>query len=225
MPVRRPGHLLLGFIIACLLGVTACSTTNPYTGEKQTAKASSGAAIGAVAGALLGAATGSRGDRRQRALKGAGIGAIAGVGVGHYMDTQEAKLREKMEGTGVSVTRNGDNIILNMPSNITFEVDSYALRSEFMNTLNGVAMVLNEYKSTLVTIAGHTDSTGSAEHNMELSRNRALAVAQYLQGQNVALERLAATGYGETRPIASNDTPEGRAQNRRVEITLDPITQ
>jgi outer membrane protein OmpA-like peptidoglycan-associated protein len=141
------------------------------------------------------------------------------------MDTQEAKLREKMEGTGVSVTRNGDNIILNMPSNITFEVDSYALRSEFMNTLNGVAMVLNEYKSTLVTIAGHTDSTGTAEHNMELSRNRALAVAQYLQGQNVALERLAATGYGETRPIASNDTPEGRAQNRRVEITLDPITQ
>jgi outer membrane protein OmpA-like peptidoglycan-associated protein len=225
MPVRRAGHLLLGFIIACLLGIAACSTTNPYTGEKQTAKASSGAAIGAIAGALLGAATGSRGDRRQRVLKGAGIGAIAGVGVGHYMDTQEAKLREKMEGTGVSVTRNGDNIILNMPSNITFEVDSYALRSEFMNTLNGVAMVLNEYKSTLVTIAGHTDSTGSAEHNMELSRNRALAVAQYLQGQNVALERLAATGYGETRPIASNDTPEGRAQNRRVEITLDPITQ
>lgn len=218
-------RVLVATLGLTLLGLSGCSTTNPYTGEKQTAKATTGAAIGAVAGAILGAATSDKKHRRERALKGAGIGAIAGGGVGYYMDTQEVKLREKLQGSGVSVTRMGDNIILNMPSNITFDVGSYSLKPEFFKVLDSVALVLEEYKSTLVTIAGHTDSTGSDESNMELSRQRALAVAEYLQGQKVAVERLAATGYGETAPIASNDTAEGRTLNRRVELTLEPITQ
>jgi outer membrane protein OmpA-like peptidoglycan-associated protein len=225
MSRHQANRLLAGTLVVSLLVLPACSTIDPYTGEQQTSKAATGAAIGAVAGAILGAATGDKKDRKERVLKGAGIGAIAGGGVGLYMDKQEAKLREQLQGSGVSVTRSGDNIILNMPSNITFEVDSFALRSEFTNVLNSVALVLNEYKSTLVTIAGHTDSTGSDAYNMDLSQKRALTVGEYLQGQKVALERLAATGYGETRPIATNDTPEGRALNRRVEITLDPISQ
>ena len=225
MPLPRHRRLIAGAIALALLALPACTTVHPYTGEQQTSKAATGAAIGAVAGAILGAATGDKKHRRERVLKGAGIGAIAGGGVGLYMDKQEAKLRDQLQGTGVSVTRSGENIILNMPSNITFEVDSYGLRPEFMKVLNSVALVLNEDKSTLVTIAGHTDSTGSDAHNMELSQRRALTVAEYLEGQKVALERLAAVGHGETRPIASNDTPEGRAQNRRVELTLDPIAQ
>ncbi|MBI3772407.1 MAG: OmpA family protein [Gammaproteobacteria bacterium] len=207
------------------LGVAGCSTVNPYTGEKQTAKATSGALIGGVTGAVIGAATGDKEHRKQRVLKGAGIGAIAGGGVGYYMDVQEAKLREKLQNTGVSVTRNGDNIILNMPSAITFDVNSAGLKPDFFSALDSVNLVLKEYESTLVTVAGHTDSTGAADHNMALSQQRAQTVAQYLQNHGVVAERLAAVGYGETHPVASNETADGKARNRRVEITLDPITK
>jgi outer membrane protein OmpA-like peptidoglycan-associated protein len=178
-----------------------------------------------VAGALLGAATSTKGDRKKAVLIGAGIGAIAGGGVGAYMDKQENKLRQQLQGSGVSVTREGNNIILNMPNNITFDFDSAQLKPEFHNTLNSVVLVLNEYKSTLITVKGHTDSTGTDDYNQKLSERRALAVGQYLQSKNVAQQRLAAVGYGETRPVASNNTPEGRAQNRRVELELEPITQ
>lgn len=221
----QKGRWLVAGIAVVALGVSGCSTVNPYTGEKQTAKATSGAMIGAAAGAVLGAATGDKASRKQRALKGAGIGAIAGGGVGYYMDTQEAKLRQKLEGTGVSVTRNGDNIILNMPSAITFDVNSSALKSNFFDVLDSVNLVLKEYKSTLVTVAGHTDSSGADDYNMTLSQQRAQTVAQYLQNHGVAPERLAAVGYGESQPVAGNDTADGKARNRRVEITLDPITQ
>jgi outer membrane protein OmpA-like peptidoglycan-associated protein len=141
------------------------------------------------------------------------------------MDVQEAKLRQKLEGTGVSVTRNGDNIILNMPSAITFDVNSSALKASFFDVLDSVNLVLKEYESTLVTVAGHTDSSGADDYNMTLSQQRAQTVAQYLQSRGVVAERLAAVGYGETRPVAGNDTAEGKARNRRVEITLDPITK
>ncbi|OGT19525.1 MAG: cell envelope biogenesis protein OmpA, partial [Gammaproteobacteria bacterium RBG_16_57_12] len=201
------------------------STINPYTGEKQTAKATSGAVVGSVLGAIVGAATADREDRKKRALQGAGVGALAGGGVGLYMDQQEAKLRQKLEGTGVGVTRSGNDIALNMPSNITFESNSYSLKPEFFEVLQSVALVLKEYKSTLVTIAGHTDSTGSDDLNMTLSRHRATTVAMFLQGEGVDAARMSATGYGEQQPVASNDTPEGRAQNRRVEIRLEPITK
>ncbi len=220
----QKGRWLMAGAVVVALSVSGCSTINPYTGEKQTSKLASGAMIGAAAGAVLGAATGDKASRKQRALKGAGIGAIAGGGVGVYMDTQEAKLREKLQGTGVSVTRNGDNIILNMPSAITFDVNSSALKSNFFAVLDSVNLVLKEYSSTLVTVAGHTDSSGADDYNMTLSQQRAQTVAQYLNSRGVVTERLASVGYGESQPVAGNDTAEGKARNRRVEITLDPIT-
>ncbi len=208
-----------------LIALPACKTINPYTEEKQTSKATGGAAIGGVVGAMLGAATASKGKRTERALLGAGVGAIAGGGAGYYMDVQEAKLRQKLEGTGVHVVRNGNNISLVMPGDVTFETNSSSLDSRFFSVLDSVATVLQEYKSTLVTVAGHTDNTGSAEYNNQLSEKRATTVALYLHGRGVVKERLASIGHGEANPVAGNDTAEGRARNRRVEITLDPITK
>lgn len=213
------------WVSVSLVALPACSTINPYTGEQQTAKATTGAAIGGLAGAILGAATASKKDRAQGALIGAGIGAVAGGGVGYYMDTQEAKLRQKLQGTGVRVARDGNNIHLVMPGDVTFETDSASLDPRFFDVLDSVAVVLNEYKSTLVTAAGHTDSTGPADYNQNLSEKRASTVALYLHSRGVAQERLAAVGYGEKRPVADNGTAEGRAKNRRVEITLEPITK
>jgi len=212
-------------VLSISVSFSSCSTINPYTGEKQTAKATTGAAIGGVTGAILGAATASKKDRARNAAIGAGIGAIAGGGVGYYMDVQEAKLRQKLQGTGVQVVRNGDRIDLVMPGDVTFEIDSAALDSKFFEVLDSVALVLDEYKSTLVSVAGYTDSTGTADHNQVLSEKRATTVAMYLNGKGIAKERLSAIGHGEAKPVAGNDTVEGRAKNRRVEITLDPITK
>ncbi len=215
---------LLAAAAAAVL-LTGCTTTNPYTGERQASKTAKGAGIGAVAGAVAGLLTGddSR-ERRKRALIGAGVGALAGGGVGQYMDRQEAKLRAELQGSGVSVTRVGDNLTLNMPGNITFQTDSADLRPDFFNVLNSVAKVLTEYDKTLVEVAGHTDSTGSDEHNQQLSQRRANTVAQYLQSRGINQQRVLTFGGGEAHPIASNDTPEGRQANRRVELTLEPIT-
>jgi len=226
--MRKYSAITMGYLAAVIAAAPAlngCMTTDPYTGDKQVTKTTAGATIGAVAGALLGAATSTKSDRKKAVLIGAGIGAVAGGGVGAYMDKQEDKLRQQLQGSGVSVTREGDNIILNMPSNITFDFDKSELKPQFNNTLDSVVLVLNEYKSTLITVKGHTDSTGSDDYNQKLSERRALAVAQYLQSKNVAQQRLAAIGYGETRPVAPNNTAEGRAQNRRVELELEPITQ
>jgi len=203
-----------------------CSTINPYTGEKQTSKAGMGAGIGAVTGALIGIATSdSAKERKERALKGAGIGAVAGGGVGYYMDVQEAKLRQKLEGAGVSVTRDGDNIILNMPGNLTFDTDSTTVKSSFQPVLDAVAEVLKEYKSTMIQVAGHTDSTGGDKYNLMLSQQRAQAVANMLSGFGVEQVRMDTVGFGETQPIASNGSASGREQNRRVELTLLPYTE
>lgn len=203
-----------------------CSTINPYTGEKQTSKATKGAVIGAAAGALAGVISGddSR-ERRKRALIGAGIGGLAGGSIGYYMDVQEAKLREQLAGTGVQVERQGDNIVLNMPGNVTFDVDRSDIKSQFYPVLNSVALVLNEYEKTLVEVAGHTDSTGSVDYNQRLSERRAESVSAYLQSREVIGDRIAAFGLNERYPIATNDTAEGRQLNRRVEITLVPLTQ
>jgi outer membrane protein OmpA-like peptidoglycan-associated protein len=224
---KRTG-ITAGYLAACIAAapmLSGCMTTDPYTGEKEVTKTTTGATVGAIAGALLGAATSTKSDRKKAVLLGAGIGAVAGGGVGLYMDKQEDKLRKQLRGSGVSVTREGDNIILNMPSNITFDFDKSDLKPQFHNTLDSVVLVLNEFKSTLVTARGHTDSTGTDGYNQKLSERRALAVAQYLESKNVARQRLAAIGYGEARPVAPNNTPEGRAQNRRVELELEPITQ
>jgi len=213
------------FAILSLVLQGGCTTINPYTGEKETAKATKGSAIGGVVGAILGAATAGKGHRAEAALIGGGIGAIAGGGAGYYMDVQEAKLRQKLEGTGVRVAREGNDVRLIMPGDVTFETNSASLDAQFFKVLDSVVVVLNEYKSTLVTVAGYTDSTGSLEHNQKLSERRATTVAVYLHERGVAQERLAAVGYGEQKPVADNHTAEGRSKNRRVEITLDPITK
>ena len=224
-PAQAPlSRQIIAFFISVTL-IAGCATTDPFTGEQEMNKTSQGALWGALGGALLGAATAGKKDRQAKILRLAGIGAIAGGGVGLYMDKQEDKLRKQLQGTGVSVTRDGDNIILNMPSNITFDTDSHNLKRPFTKTLDSVVLVLNEYKSTMVTVMGHTDSTGSNEYNQNLSVQRALSVADYLASKGVAEQRLAASGYGEAFPIAPNNTAEGRALNRRVEIQLEPITQ
>lgn len=212
--------------VVALILFTGCTTVDPYTREEEVSKATTGAAIGAVAGAVVGAISGddSR-ERRQRALIGAGVGALTGGGVGYYMDVQETKLRQKLENTGVSVTRSGDNIILNMPGNITFQTDSSDLNASFFEVLNSVVLVLKEYEKTVIEVAGHTDSKGSEEYNQQLSVRRATSVSQYLKAQGIPDLRLLTLGYGEARPIASNETEAGRQQNRRVELTLVPITQ
>ena len=206
--------------------LAAACTTDPFTGEQKI----SNTAIGAGTGALLGTATGliigknTSASSRKAMLIGAGIGALAGGGVGLYMDNQEAKLRARLEGSGVSVTRVGQDIVLNMPSNVTFATDSADLKPKFFETLNSVAIVLNEFNRTLVDVTGHTDSTGSATHNQQLSERRAATVAEYLVAQGNNPQRFQVLGMGQNEPIASNSTAEGRAQNRRVEIRIVPLT-
>ena len=201
-------------------------STDPYTGERKI----SNTAVGATAGALLGTATGlvigktTSASTRKSMLIGAGLGALAGGGVGLYMDNQESKLRARLQGTGVSVTRVGDDIILNMPSNVTFDTDQSAIKPQFFETLNSVAIVLQEFNRTLVDVTGHTDSTGTPQHNQRLSEARAGSVAEYLIAQGNNPNRFQAIGMGQNDPIASNTTPEGRAQNRRVEIKIVPLT-
>lgn len=202
--------------------LSACTTTNPYTGEQQVSKTAGGAALGALAGAGVGLLAG--GDDRRNALIGAGIGALAGGGIGAFMDNQEAELRAQLQGTGVSVTRNGNQIILNMPSNITFATNQDAIQPNFYPTLNSVALVLNKYSQSLVDIYGHTDSTGDDGSNLALSQRRAQSVAGYLSSQRVDQRRFLVTGAGEGQPVASNSNDAGRAQNRRVEIQISPIS-
>jgi outer membrane protein OmpA-like peptidoglycan-associated protein len=141
------------------------------------------------------------------------------------MDVQEAKLRQQLENTGVSVTRDGDNIILNMPSNITFEVNKSDVKPSFGEVLYSVSLVLKEYKSTMIEVAGHTDSTGSDSYNQMLSQQRAHAVSSILMQNGIQSVRIDTVGYGEGRPIASNATATGRQQNRRVELTLLPYVE
>jgi outer membrane protein OmpA-like peptidoglycan-associated protein len=202
------------------VAITGC-TTNPYTGEEEASKKAKGAGIGAAAGAVIGAIAG--GSRRS-VLLGAGIGALSGLAVGAYMDREEEKLRAQLQGTGVSVTRSGNNIILNMPGNITFATGSSNINANFYEILNSVALVVNEFEQTYIDITGHTDNVGAADYNMQLSIDRANSVSRYLQSQKVIPERIITRGMGLEAPIAPNDTPEGRAQNRRVELMLTPLT-
>ncbi|GEK73475.1 MULTISPECIES: OmpA family protein [Halomonas] len=206
--------------------LVGCTTTNPNTGETQRSQTGTGATIGAVVGAAAGALSGDGStSRRDRALIGAAVGAAAGGGIGAYMDKQEEQLRQSMEGTGIGVERQGNDIILNMPSSVTFGFDSSELTMQARNALNDVSSVLTQYPETRVNIAGHTDSTGDASYNQRLSERRAQAVGSYLSQSGVASNRLYMNGYGENQPVASNETEAGRAQNRRVEITLTPMSQ
>ena len=207
-----------------LTAAFAGCTTDPYTGEAQLSNtvggAGLGAGLGAGAGYLIGRATGV--DAGRAALVGAGVGVLTGGSIGAYMDNQEAKLRAQLQGTGVSVTRVGDRIILNMPSNITFPSDQSSILPGFYSTLNSVALVLKEYDKSIVDVYGHTDSQGSDAYNLTLSQRRASSVSQYLASQGVDPRRLNTQGFGESRPVASNDTEAGRAANRRGEGSISP---
>lgn len=208
------------------LALAACQTIDPYTGEQKTSNATKGAAIGAAAGAIAGAISGDNNrERRKNAAIGAGIGALAGGGIGHYMDLQEAKLREQLAGSGVSVTRVGNEIILNMPGNVTFTTNQADINARFYPVLDSVVLVLQEYEKTLIEVVGHTDSTGSDTINKPLSERRASSVGSYLKSRGVVTQRIATFGVGSDYPIASNNTSNGRALNRRVEITLSPLTR
>ena len=219
-------HLKIGLTAAVFaLSVSACAT---YTGQTNAPDDPNRTRRGALIGAAIGAAAGLlSGDdaveRRQRALVGAGVGGLAGAGIGAYQDRQEAELRRQMAGTGVDVVRQGDNITLNMPSNITFDFDSSTLKPQFTPILDNVAQTLTQYNQTVVEVAGHTDNVGTDSYNQALSERRANSVAAYLGSRGVMQQRMITVGAGESRPIASNDTESGRAQNRRVEITLVPV--
>ncbi|RYY03184.1 MAG: glycine zipper 2TM domain-containing protein [Gammaproteobacteria bacterium] len=207
------------------IALVGCTTTDPQTGDKNVNKTGKGAGIGAIAGAVLGAAASSRSDRGRGAVTGALLGAAVGGGVGHYMDKQEQDLREKLKDSGVQVNRQGNDLNLIMPGNITFAVNKSDIRSDFYSVLNSVSSALKEYDQTTVRISGYTDSTGPLSLNQRLSEDRANSVRSYLLAQGVASDRIDSTGYGPANPIASNASDEGRQANRRVEIKLIPITQ
>ncbi|AZZ93881.1 glycine zipper 2TM domain-containing protein [Hahella sp. KA22] len=200
-----------------------CQTYDPYTGEKKTANATTGAVIGAVAGAAIGAATSSKKDRGKGALIGAAAGGTVGGGIGYYMDKQESELRHRLEGTGVRVVRNGDEITLVMPGNITFDTGRSDVKANFYDTLDSVGLVLKEFDKTIIQVSGHTDSTGSLDLNQRLSEQRASSVGRYLISQGVLSSRVQTIGYGPRYPVATNSTTEGRAANRRVELKLVPM--
>jgi outer membrane protein OmpA-like peptidoglycan-associated protein len=221
--LRLTQILLAGLAAATLLA--GCYTNDAYSGNRKVSNTAKGAGIGAAIGAVAGILSGpdSRAHRKN-ALIAAGVGALAGGAVGQYMDRQEAKLRAQLAGTGVSVTRNGDSITLNMPGSITFRTDSADLNTSFYEVLNSVSLVLKEYDKTILEVAGHTDNTGSADYNQGLSERRAGSVAQYLESHGVNSQRVMTVGAGETHPVASNDSADGRQANRRVELSLEPIT-
>ena len=206
-----------------MLATTAC-TTDPTTGQRTISKAAIGGIGGALGGYLLSDLVGGRSDRTEKIL-GAGIGAVAGAGIGAYMDAQERKLREETAGTGVDVIRDGDDLLLRMPSGITFAYDRADVQPQFQPTLNDVASVLAQYPKTYIDVFGHTDSDGADAYNQTLSERRAQAVSSYLVSRGVQSARIGTRGFGETQPIASNATEEGKAANRRVEIKISPVTE
>lgn len=212
---------------SAILMLQACTTFDPYTGESETSKTAIGAAAGAGIAAVVAYIDNKDKDsktRNQRILAAATGGAAIGGGIGYYMDAQEAKLRKQLRGSGVSIQRDGDKINLIMPGNITFATNSANINSNFISVLNSVVLVLEEYNKTLVVVSGHTDSSGSEQHNQKLSEERASSVATYLREQKIMNDRLEIIGFGESQPVADNQTAEGRELNRRVEITLLPIT-
>ena len=218
--------ILLVLPLAVVLA-TACTTFDPYTGEQEASKTAVGGGIGAGVGAVLAYLRNKDEDsttRRQRILQGAAVGGAIGGGVGFYMDNQEAKLRKQLRDTGVSVERDGDNINLIMPGNITFATNSPAINSNFYPVLDSVTLVIGEYDKTIVVVSGHTDNTGSDSYNQRLSEQRAKSVNDYFLSKKVLPARLETIGFGESKPMASNDTAQGRELNRRVEITLVPVT-
>ena len=202
--------------VASGLALSGC-TTDPSSGQQRLNKTALGTLAGAAGGAVISKATGGNKTGRDAA-----IGAALGAGVGLYMERQAKQLEQQMAGTGVTVTPNANgNIDLVMPGSITFSFDDATLNNAFKPTLSKLAQTMNQYNQNTVTIAGHTDSKGAASYNQGLSRDRAYAVANYLTANGVPANRINVVAYGESRPVASNDTENGRQQNRRVELTIN----
>ncbi|WP_371432102.1 OmpA family protein [Novosphingobium sp.] len=220
MKIRRV--LVSSLCAVSLVSLSAC-VTDPNTGEKKVSRTAIGGVGGALGGMLLGGLIGGKTDR----ILGAGIGGIAGAAVGYSMDKQIKQLRESTAGSGVDVTPtdNGSAILVNLPNGVTFDTDSSAIKPTFRDTLDKVAQSLNQYPDSLIDVYGHTDSTGSDAYNQALSERRARAVADYLTSRGVSYSRIRSQGFGETQPVASNDTEAGRSANRRVEIKIVPISQ
>ena len=219
---------ILALSLTISLALSGCTTYDAYTGEEKTSNTAKGAGIGAGAALVLSYLTNRKQSskvRKKRMLQAAGIGAIVGGGAGYYMDTQEAKLRKQLRGTGVSVQRDGNNINLIMPGNITFATNGSSLNSGFYNVLDSVVLVVNEFNKTTIVVSGYTDSVGSNAYNQRLSEDRAHSVADFLVNKKVNQARIEAVGFGEKNPVADNKTQQGRSLNRRVEITLLPITE
>jgi outer membrane protein OmpA-like peptidoglycan-associated protein len=211
---------------AALLATTAACVTDPDTGERRISTAAIGGVAGAVVGYFAGDLIGGRNDRTEKVL-GAGIGALAGAGIGAYMDRQERELRERTAGTGVEVDREGNELLLTVPSGITFPINSYEIQPHFRATLDQVAQTLASYPSTLIDVYGHTDPSGGDAINIPLSNNRAQSVANYLAARGVNPARIATRGFGSSQPLPGNynSTEAERAANRRVEIRIVPIEQ
>jgi outer membrane protein OmpA-like peptidoglycan-associated protein len=210
-------------LITGLLATTAC-VTDPDTGNRRISKAAIGGVGGAAAGLLLGDLLGGRNDRTEK-IVGAGIGAVAGAGIGAYMDAQEKKLRAQTAGTDVQVIRDGDNLVLNMPSGVTFATNQSAIQPQFRTTLDQVAQTLTSYEKTYIDVYGHTDSTGNDGINIPLSQNRARSVADYLTTRGVQAARMATQGFGASQPVADNTSEMGKQANRRVEIKIVPVRE
>lgn len=217
---------LISVSIAAMLGATACTTTDPYSSTPNRNNTGTGAIAGALGGAVLGYLTNTNNSEqgRKNALIGAGIGALAGAGVGQYMDRQQRALEAELSGTGVGVARQGDNLVLRMPSDVTFATNQSDVDARFIPVLADVTRVLQEYDRSMVDVIGHTDSSGGDHINQPLSERRASSVARYLVSNGVIAERLYVAGVSSSQPIASNSTNEGKAQNRRVEILIRPFT-
>ncbi len=201
------------------LSVAGCTTVDPVTGERSANRTANAAIIGAIGGAAAGTLAG--GDDRRNALIGAGVGALAGAAVGNYMDRQYMNLRERLAGTGVGVERISESqILLQFPADLTFDVDQSDVKNQFVPTLGDVASILHDYPQTTVDVYGHADATGSDAYNQALSERRALSVAALLINGGVIRERVIATGFGESQPVADNSTEWGRERNRRVEVRI-----
>ena len=220
--MHKTRWLTSSFAAAALLTTSAC-VTDPNTGERKISRTAIGGLGGVVAGGLLGGLIGGKTGR----IIGAGIGGVAGAAVGYQMDKQIKELKEQTAGSGVDVTEtdNGNAILVNLPDGVTFDVGSSTLKPEFRATLDKVAQSLIQYPNSLVDVYGHTDSTGSDAFNQTLSESRARTVMNYLISRGVPAARLRSQGFGETMPVASNDTVDGRQRNRRVEIKIVPVTQ
>ena len=209
-------------VLAASVALAGCASTSGTTGTTTTGTGINKAVIGAVAGALGGAAI-SKATGGEKTGRDAAIGAVIGGAAGAYMQKQAKQIQTQMAGTGVEVKQDPTtgNINLVMPGNITFAYDDATLNPSFMGSLNQLAQTMKQYDQTTIVVAGHTDSNGSDAYNMNLSKQRALSVANYLVSQGVSASRIQAVGYGEAQPVASNTTDAGRAQNRRVELTIN----